>query len=155
MNLAVRLYSDVAFNQKPANIPDAWPYQVRELGNSSAIPDDGHTWQLMNKSEYDSYVASNQAAYDTWSAAQVEPAEYIPDVTPRQIRQALVLMNVSMSQITDALASLPEPTKSMAQIEWEYSLAFERNRPLVTQVGVMLGWSAQQLNDLWKFAASL
>ena len=83
------------------------------------------------------------------------PAESIPSVTPRQIRQALVLTGISMTQIEDALASLPEPHKSLAQIEWEYSTLFIRSNPLVSQIGQVLGWNSQQLDDLWKKAAGL
>lgn len=79
----------------------------------------------------------------------------IKDVTPRQIRQALILSGVTMESIDAALASLPEPTASLARAEWEYSISFQRSRPLVSQVGVMLGWSSEQLDDLWKFAATL
>lgn len=79
----------------------------------------------------------------------------IPDVTPRQMRQALILMGVSLSQITDALNSLPEPQKSLAQVEWEYSISFQRHRPLVENVGAMLGWTSNQLDNLWRFAATL
>lgn len=82
-------------------------------------------------------------------------ATEFPDVTPRQIRQALILSGVSMSQIDDALGSLPEPMKSLAMAEWEYSNSFQRNRPLVSSVGQMLGWTSQQVDDLWKFAGSL
>lgn len=77
------------------------------------------------------------------------------DVTPRQIRQALILTGVSTTQILDAINSLPEPTKSLAMVEWEYSIAFQRNRPLVSQVGTMLGWNSQQLDDLWDLAGGL
>ena len=79
----------------------------------------------------------------------------IPDVTPRQIRQALVLSGVSVQQIEDAIDSLPEPNKSMARIEWEYSTAFHRNRPIVAQVGAILGWTSEQLDALWTLASSL
>ena len=79
----------------------------------------------------------------------------LPDVTPRQMRQALVISGVSMDQITQALSSLPEPTKSMAQIEWEYSLAFQRKRPIVESVRLVLGWTSKQVDDLWKLAATL
>jgi len=79
----------------------------------------------------------------------------IPDVTPRQIRQALVVSGISLTDIDTALNSLPEPVKSMAKIEWEYSVAFQRNRQLVSQVGQMLGWTSQQLDGLWQLAASL
>lgn len=79
----------------------------------------------------------------------------IPDATPRQIRQALILSGVSTEMITAALDSLPEPTRSLAKAEWEYSIAFKRNRPLVIQVGLMLGWTPKQVDDLWKLALSL
>lgn len=79
----------------------------------------------------------------------------LPDVTPRQIRQALILNGVSLSAIDAALDSLPEPTRSLAITEWEYSIAFKRNRDLVKQVGVMLGWDPDQLDALWEFAGKL
>jgi type IV secretory pathway VirB6-like protein len=87
--------------------------------------------------------------------AQAPAAEIIHDVTPRQIRQALILSGVSMASIESALDTLSEPTKSLAKAEWEYSISFQRNRPLVAQVGQLLGWSNAQLDALWKFAASL
>lgn len=80
---------------------------------------------------------------------------FFPNVTPRQIRQALVLSGISLTDIETALNSLPEPTKSLAIIEWEYSVAFIRTNPLVEQVGLMLGWTSEQLDDLWTFAYKL
>lgn len=79
----------------------------------------------------------------------------LPDVTPRQIRQALILSGVSIDMIEAALNSLPEPTKSLARTEWEYSIAFKRNRGFVNQVGAMLGWTSDQLDSLWDFAGKL
>ena len=79
----------------------------------------------------------------------------IPSVTPRQIRQAMILSGVSLSMIDAALATLPEPMKSLAQTEWEYSTEFFRRRPLVESVGVMLGWNSEQLDNLWLLAGSL
>jgi hypothetical protein len=87
--------------------------------------------------------------------AKVPNSDPIQDITPRQIRQALILSGISLTDIDTALNSLPEPTRSLAKTEWGYSISFQRNRPLVSQVGVMLGWTSQQLDDLWKFAATL
>jgi hypothetical protein len=97
---------------------------------------------------------------DVWSQklaiyAAPPPHEVIKDVTPRQIRQALILSGVTMASIDSALSSLPEPTQSLAKAEWEYSISFQRNRQLVTQMGSMLGWSSAQLDALWKFAGTL
>lgn len=79
----------------------------------------------------------------------------LSDVTPRQIRLALLLSGVLLSDIEAALNSLPEPVKSYALIEWEYSLAFKRVNPLVEQVGQLLGWTSGQLDNLWKTASTL
>ena len=79
----------------------------------------------------------------------------LPDVTPRQIRQALILSGVSMESIDAALNSMPEPTRSLAKTEWSYSIACKRHRDLVNQDGVMLGWTSEQLDDLWAFAGKL
>lgn len=90
-----------------------------------------------------------------WSFVGGEIVNILPDVTPRQIRQALILSGVSMQSIENALMSLPEPTRSLALTEWEYSIAFKRNRDLVKNVGVMLGWTPSQLDDLWILAGRL
>lgn len=87
-------------------------------------------------------------------AAPVIPPEPIADVTPRQMRTALAIYGV-LTAVEAALDSLSEPTKTLAKIEWDYSIAFQRNRPLVAQVGQMLGWSDAQLDALWIFAAGL
>lgn len=94
---------------------------------------------------------------DQWAAALAPYAalKIIQDVTARQIRQALILYGVSLSQIDDTIASLPEPMKSLAQVEWVHSNMFQRERPLTIQVATMLGWTSDQLDALWNLAASL
>jgi len=79
----------------------------------------------------------------------------LPDVTPRQIRQALVLSGITTKQIDDAFNMLKEPLRSLAKVEWEYSISFQRNRPLVNQVGMVLGWTQKQIDDLWILAGKL
>lgn len=83
------------------------------------------------------------------------PPEAIPDVTPRQIRQAIILSGMPLSNIDAAIDSLPEPFRSLAHAEWEYSISFQRHRPLVAQVGAALGKNSEDLDALWKFAATL
>lgn len=102
----------------------------------------------------------NSTTEEQWSEKLAEYAKppfttEVPDVTPRQIRQALILSGVSISQIDSALDSFPEPIKSLAKTEWEYSNSFQRTRPLVASVGQMLGWTSQQVDNLWKLAGTL
>lgn len=75
-------------------------------------------------------------------------------VTPRQMRQALILYGV-MSTIEAAFETFPEPTKSLALTEWEYSNEFDRYRPLVNSVRLLLGWTEDQTDELWAFASTL
>jgi len=79
----------------------------------------------------------------------------IDDVTPRQIRQAWVLMGRQLSEIDNAIAALPEPTKTLAAIEWEFSTLVQRSNPLVAMLGASQGFSSDQLDSLWKFAKGL
>lgn len=79
----------------------------------------------------------------------------VPDITPRQLRLALILQGHSLGDIDAALDTLPEPTRSLAKTEWEYSILFERRKPMVSTVGGMLGLTETQLDDLWVFAGGL
>ena len=54
---------------KPAGIPDSWPAEVRELGESSTLPDASGEWQLMTEEEFNIYKGSVQAEYDAWHSA--------------------------------------------------------------------------------------
>lgn len=77
------------------------------------------------------------------------------DITPRQFRQALFLTGISEAQVVQVINSQPEPTKTMAMIEWEYSTAFVRSNLLLNQLLPFFGLSQTQLDDLWNLGASL
>lgn len=79
----------------------------------------------------------------------------IKPVTPRQIRQAWILMGKQLSEIDTAIDSLPEPHRSLAKAEWEYSTLIIRENNLVSTLGQMQGYSADSLDALWIFAGGL
>lgn len=64
MNLAVKLYQNVALEDKPNGIPDLWPAEVIELGDKTDLPD-GY-WSLMTFQEYQDYRTYHKPAYDSW-----------------------------------------------------------------------------------------
>ena len=80
---------------------------------------------------------------------------YIAPITSRQIRLQIVLQGLSLSDITDAIAQLPEPDRSLAAIEWEYATVCERQHTMVDSVGAILGLNSAQLDELWIAAAKL
>ena len=76
-------------------------------------------------------------------------------VTRRQARQALLLAGL-LDQVPTAIASIPNATqRALAQIEWEDSQTFERNRPLLIQLAAALGLNEQALDDLFIQASAL
>lgn len=83
----------------------------------------------------------------------------VSKVVPKQVtmRQArLALHNKGMlSSVEGAIASLAEPDKTKASIEWEYSQTLERERAWVLNISTGLGLTEDQLDDLFIEAASL
>lgn len=79
----------------------------------------------------------------------------IASVTPRQIRQAWILLGRSLTVIEIAIDSLPEPHRSLARAEWEYSTIVMRRNPLVTLLAQLNGYTDDDLDALWIFAGSI
>lgn len=75
-------------------------------------------------------------------------------VTMRQARLAL-LADSKLSQVDAVIDSLPEPQKSAARIEWDYSSEVQRDRPFVKQIGAALGYTDEQLDQLFIEASKL
>lgn len=75
-------------------------------------------------------------------------------VTMRQARLALLQVGL-LSQVNTAVANMPGAAGDTARIEWEFSSAVERNRPLVQSLIGALGLTESQLDDLFRLAATL
>ena len=76
----------------------------------------------------------------------IPPAQVIPpNVTPRQIRQALILSGVSMQMIDGAIAALPEPRRVLPN-NYEYLHLLEQI--LVIQIGQALLLDSEQIDNL-------
>lgn len=88
-------------------------------------------------------------------AAQADASTPVPQsVTMRQARLAL-LQAGKLANVDAAIASLPSPQKEQAQIEWEFSSQVERNRDMTQMIGGALGFTSEQLDDLFVLAATL
>lgn len=70
MNLAVKLYKDV--EDRPEGIPELWPVEVKQLGDSTTLPDG--PWALMSEQDYADYVRYHKPAYDSWWNLQPKDA---------------------------------------------------------------------------------
>ncbi len=83
------------------------------------------------------------------------PPQYIPkEITMRQARLALLDAGL-LGNVQAAINSLPEPDKTKAQIEWDYSNSLQRNNSFVSVLGTALGLSEQDIDNLFVQASAL
>lgn len=84
-----------------------------------------------------------------------EPESVVPEkVTMRQARLALHGAGI-LPQVQPAIDALPEPPRTLAQIEWDYSSEVFRNREFVNMLGSQLGLTDEQIDQLFIQAATL
>lgn len=86
--------------------------------------------------------------------AQRKAALVPASVTMRQARLALLGAG-KLSMVNAAIAAMPEPQKSAARIEWEYSGEVQRHNGFVSALGPALGLSPEQIDELFMAAAKL
>jgi len=53
------------------------------------------------------------------------------------------------------IAAMPEPQRTTAQIEWEFSTEYQREHPLVKQLGTALRMTSADMDLAWQQAAGL
>jgi hypothetical protein len=84
------------------------------------------------------------------------PMEPVPlSVTKRQARQALLLAGL-LDQVQPKIDAIPDATaRAMAQIEWDDSQVYERDRPILISLAGALGLSSGDLDQLFRTAAAL
>lgn len=100
--------------------------------------------------------AAPSSATDTWDGTAWVAQVIVPQsVTRRQALQALLLAGL-LDDVQPAIDAIADPMeRRMAQIEWDDSLDFVRNRPLLIQIGATLGLDSAALDQLFITAASL
>ena len=84
----------------------------------------------------------------------IAKAKVPASVTMRQGRLALLAAG-KLAQVDAAIASLPEPQKSAALIEWDFSNELQRGNAFVATLGAALGLSDAQVDQLFITAAAL
>ena len=89
----------------------------------------------------------------TFEILQVNPP--IEDISPRQIRMALLNLGLAENAIDGAISNLSSPQKEQAQIAWKYSTSFKRDAEAVAIIGALLSLSSEQLDQIWKIGSNL
>lgn len=72
----------------------------------------------------------------------------MPALSARQLRLGLLSLG-KLTAVPTAIAALPEPAKSEAEIEWEFASEFHRMHPLIVQLIPILGLTDEQVDEVW------
>lgn len=88
------------------------------------------------------------------SASEVRSA--FPAITPRQLRLALVESGTPLSTIEAALDGIQDASaRALAKIEWDHATQFNRMDPLLLSIAGVVGYTAEEIDALWMWAAGL
>lgn len=93
--------------------------------------------------------------YEQWVLEPAPPAPVPQSVSMRQARLALLQAGL-LDQVDEAIAAIEDPTaRREAEITWNYSTDVERDAPLVEQLAASFGLTPEQVDDLFRTAATL
>lgn len=85
-----------------------------------------------------------------------EPDPGLPPLTARQLRLGLIAAGIALSSVEAAVAAIEDAAgREIAKVEWEYASQFDRDHPLIEQVGVALGLTPEQIDAAWLAAVNL
>lgn len=106
--------------------------------------------------------AQRQFIINDFLGVQNTPTSSIQPVTNQQLRSALVMRAFQQNKpelhpeaIRAYIDSLPEPNRSLALQQWEYSNEMLRNNPLVNSLATGLGLTSTDLDNIWIYAGTL
>lgn len=74
----------------------------------------------------------------------------MPPLTPRQLRLALLSIDVTEAEVDASLAGDPA-----GMIDWKYATSYLRTYPLLESLGAGFGLTPTQIDDLWTYALTL
>lgn len=100
-------------------------------------------------------VTAPNHGLDHWDGDGWIPYVAVPsEITMRQAR--LVLLGAGkLAAVETAINAMSEPTKSAAQIEWEYSNTVQRHNGFVSQLGPALGLTDAEIDAMFIAGAAL
>ncbi|MFI8616478.1 hypothetical protein ACIGHN_13335 [Acidovorax sp. NPDC077693] len=113
---------------------------------------------VINEIDADTEFAAANYPPGAWRLAENQdlPQSLVPQkVSRRQARRALALAGL-LDQVQPAIDAIPDPLeRQLAQIDWDDSQEFERHWPLLVSIGLALGLTEQDKDDLFIRAGAM
>lgn len=84
-------------------------------------------------------------AVEGWETA---PAPVLTPITRRQLRLTLLAHGL-LELVEPAIASLDNPERSIAVIEWQDASEYRRDHALIAQIGAALALTEPEIDSMW------
>ena len=86
----------------------------------------------------------------------VDPNFVPTEVSNAQAREALIRSGIPIASVDAAIAAIADPVeREIAVTQWEYRSTIRRDAELVTSMAGAMGLSSEQVDDLFRLAATL
>ena len=92
-----------------------------------------------------------------WIVTRLEPTRPLQNLTPRQFELMLLEIGIAWQDVLsaiDAQYANDDMTRAQAHIEFGRALEFRRNHWAVDELATHLGFERDQLDALWRRAAT-
>lgn len=113
--------------------------------------------EITAKAEADAALATAQARIAELEAllAPVD-AQGFPVLSAVQVRLALLGAGIRSSKVQAIIDSIPdEVQRDTAHTYWDYAVELHRDHPMIAMFGAALGLTTEQVDAMWRGAASL
>lgn len=118
---------------------------------------DGTVWHTSTDAPADTEL---RRALHAW-LAQYTPDAFTPDATiwpdlsPRQLRLALLHAGLTEGMVNAAIDTITDPvSRESVRIEWEYGVTYQRTNPAFDALAPILGLDEAGIDALWMAAAA-
>ena len=70
-------------------------------------------------------------------------------ITARQLKSAMILAGINLTAVDAIIATLPQPQRDLARVDWEYSTNFYRNNTMINQIAGALKLTSEQVDNIF------
>jgi hypothetical protein len=85
-----------------------------------------------------------------------QPVPVPASVDNAQARMALIQSGIAIATVDAAIAAIPDAVeREIAYTQWEYRATVRRDSELLVSLGTAIGLTSEQIDDLFRLAATL
>jgi hypothetical protein len=141
-------FRDEAGISHPANVLTLWTdEELRAIGVYPVVDDPIPEGQIATGSSLalDGYVVRR-----SWTLEDAPPPPVPDSVSPLQMRRALLAQG-----LLDDVQAFVEASPLDVRLAWEYAIQIDRDNELISAAATAIGATDEEVDDLFRLAASL